>query len=425
LFPPSKLPLPPASPLSLSSSLVQTSDELVMDETEDRCVSVRDLSVRILTGCLLSLLILSTLLGNMLVCAAIIMFRHLRSKVTNVFIISLAVSDLFVALLVMPWQAVSEVIGYWPFGAFCNAWVAFDIMCSTASILNLCVISVDRYWAISSPFQYECRMTQHVACIMISTTWTLSVLISFIPVLNRTYAIASSLISFYIPVAVMLVTYTKIYLIAHKQVRLIAALERAAEHAHTCHADASDSSTDISFKNSFKREAKTLKTLSIIMGVFVFCWLPFFILNCVLPIFMWFGWANSAINPIIYSFNADFRRAFAVLFSCGSVCIRSPVQSSHQLRDRPPSSSAAVVVPQRAHHFTNHGPHQSNEEGDLHLNILSATQTHCPNPADLYLLTSLALSQINNLAVHHPDEPKTMVKSGSVLSFHLFMTIKA
>uniref|UniRef100_A0A3Q4I5B3 G-protein coupled receptors family 1 profile domain-containing protein n=1 Tax=Neolamprologus brichardi TaxID=32507 RepID=A0A3Q4I5B3_NEOBR len=54
-----------------------------------------DLSLRALTGCVLCVLIVSTLLGNALVCAAVIKFRHLRSKVTNAFVISLAVSDLF------------------------------------------------------------------------------------------------------------------------------------------------------------------------------------------------------------------------------------------------------------------------------------------------------------------------------------------
>ncbi|RMC14339.1 hypothetical protein DUI87_09433 [Hirundo rustica rustica] len=137
---------------------------------------------QVAAGSLLALLILWTLFGNVLVCAAIVRYRHLRSKVTNIFIVSLAVSDLLVALLVMPWKAVAEVAGYWPFGAFCNVWVAFDIMCSTASILNLCVISVDRYWAISSPFRYERKMTQRLALVMISVAWALSVLISFIPV---------------------------------------------------------------------------------------------------------------------------------------------------------------------------------------------------------------------------------------------------
>lgn len=264
-----------------------TNDTMVITDS-DRGVLLDDSSTRVLTGCFLSLLIISTLLGNILVCAAVTKCRHLRSKVTNFFVISLAVSDLLVAVLVMPWKAVTEVAGFWPFGSFCNTWVAFDIMCSTASILNLCVISVDRYWAISSPFRYERNMTPKVAFVMISVAWTLSVLISFIPVqlnwhkaqtftstsittstttpyglqappdssnpvgdinthqaprdfdnchfsLNRTYAISTSLISFYIPVIIMVVTYTQIYRIAHRQIRCIATLERAAESAKNRH----------------------------------------------------------------------------------------------------------------------------------------------------------------------------------------------
>ncbi|KAJ8406026.1 hypothetical protein AAFF_G00309140 [Aldrovandia affinis] len=341
----------------------------------DSGLSEKDSSTRVLTGCFLSLLILSTLLGNTLVCAAVTKFRHLRSKVTNFFVISLAVSDLLVAILVMPWKAVTEIAGFWPFGSFCNIWVAFDIMCSTASILNLCIISVDRYWAISSPFRYERKMTPKVAFVMISVAWTLSLLISFIPVqlnwhkaqttsyaehngtygdpppdncdssLNRTYAISSSLISFYIPVAIMIVTYTRIYRIAQKQIRRISALERAAESAknrHNSMGNSSNMETESSFKMSFKRETKVLKTLSVIMGVFVCCWLPFFILNCMVPfceqtlpngstdfpcissttfdVFVWFGWANSSLNPIIYAFNADFRRAFSILLGCHRLC---------------------------------------------------------------------------------------------------------
>ncbi|KAM6969880.1 dopamine receptor D1b [Aplochiton taeniatus] len=374
--------------------------DLNISTVRDSQQSERDSSKRVLTGCFLFLLILTTLLGNTLVCAAVTKFRHLRSKVTNFFVISLAISDLLVAILVMPWKAATEIVGFWPFGAFCNVWVAFDIMCSTASILNLCVISVDRYWAISSPFRYERKMTPKVACLMISVAWTLSILISFIPVqlnwhkaqapgysgvngtfvgepppencdasLNRTYAISSSLISFYIPVAIMIVTYTRIYRIAQVQIRRISALERAAESAKNRHSSmGSNMETESSFKMSFKRETKVLKTLSVIMGVFVCCWLPFFILNCMVPfceqnmpdgdfpcissttfdVFVWFGWANSSLNPIIYAFNADFRKAFSILLGCHRLCPGSNaieivsinnngVPASHQSQYQPKS----------------------------------------------------------------------------------------
>ncbi|XP_074486209.1 D(1) dopamine receptor-like [Sebastes fasciatus] len=363
---------------------------------------------RALTGCVLALLIVWTLFGNFTVCAAVYRFRHLRAKVTNIFIVSLALSDLLVAVLVMPWKAVTEVAGFWPFGGFCKTWLACDIMCSTASILNLCVISVDRYWAISSPFSYERSMNKKVASVMIGVTWTVSVVISFVPVhlnwhraemgkdlalhgesvvvgscdssLGRTYAISSSLISFYIPVAIMIVTYTRIYRIAQIQIRMISSLERAAEHAQSCRSDAElcpDLCTEIGansyqsqmslhpdcqrsdqshreLKVSIRKETKVLKTLSIIMGVFVCCWLPFFVLNCALPfcpgpehpgaqrgpycvsektfdVFVWIGWSNSSLNPVIYAFNADFRDAFLRLLRCrgrGCCCCCAAVSAA-------------------------------------------------------------------------------------------------
>ncbi|NXY12134.1 DRD5 protein, partial [Pteruthius melanotis] len=308
------------------------------------------------TAACLALLILSAMLGNALVCAAVLRFRHLRSKVTNTFVVSLAVSDLLVAVLVMPWRAASDVLGFWPFGAFCDLWVAFDIMCCTASILHLCLISLERYWAIASPFRYQRAVTQRVAFVTIAVAWLLSLLISFIPVqlrwhedrerpalngsaeegscnpgLSRSYAISSSLISFYIPVAVMLGTYGRLFHIARRQLRRVCSLERA----RSC----PGSPRETSLKNSLKKETKVLQTLSIIMGVFVCCWLPFFVLNCLVPFcdaelrergalpcvsgallgtFTWLGWANSALNPIIYAFNAEFRRAFASLLGWGA-----------------------------------------------------------------------------------------------------------
>lgn len=181
--------------------------------------------------------------------------------------------------------------------------------------------------------------------------------------LNRTYAISSSLISFYIPVAIMIVTYTRIYRIAQVQIRRITSLERAAEHAQNCHSGSSKALDCCAphqhhhhhhhhhsgLKSSIRKETKVLKTLSVIMGVFVCCWLPFFILNCMVPfcqsgpddpqaglpcvsdttfnIFVWFGWANSSLNPIIYAFNADFRRVFSHLLGCGQHCSSTPVET--------------------------------------------------------------------------------------------------
>ncbi|TKS89321.1 D(5)-like dopamine receptor [Collichthys lucidus] len=237
-------------------------------------------------------------------------------QVTNSFVISLAVSDLFVAVLVMPWEAIPEVTGTWLFGRFCEVWIAFDIMCSTASILNLCIISVDRYWAIASPF--NSTGTARTRTTPPRTPGRLQREPE--PDLR---AISSSLISFYIPVVIMVGTTA----CAKPTAPRVDARRELAE-------------------DSFKRETKVLKTLSIIMGVFVFCWLPFFVLNCVVPfcdldklgdppcvsdttfsIFVWFGWANSSLNPVIYAFNADFRKAFSTILGCHKYCSSSTVEA--------------------------------------------------------------------------------------------------
>ena len=83
-------------------------------------------------------------------------------------------------------------------------------------------------------------------------------------------------------------------------------------------------------KTMSANERRALKTLGIIMGVFIFCWLPFFI---VLPTqvlcgfcigafyqfsFVWLGYINSACNPILYSRSPEFMAAYKHLLSCGS-----------------------------------------------------------------------------------------------------------
>uniref|UniRef100_A0A182PSQ2 G-protein coupled receptors family 1 profile domain-containing protein n=1 Tax=Anopheles epiroticus TaxID=199890 RepID=A0A182PSQ2_9DIPT len=123
------------------------------EDTDDDDVDVLSPLSMSFLGVFLSIVIFLSVAGNILVCIAIYTERSLR-RIGNLFLASLAIADLFVASLVMTFAGVNDLLGYWIFGAqFCDTWVAFDVMCSTASILNLCAISLDRYIHIKDPLR--------------------------------------------------------------------------------------------------------------------------------------------------------------------------------------------------------------------------------------------------------------------------------
>ncbi|TPP58468.1 Octopamine receptor beta-3R [Fasciola gigantica] len=98
-------------------------------------------------------IILTALFGNCLVLIAVTKFKRIRQVRTNIFLVSLALADFLVALLVMPFSAIMGLMhGRWIFGSvFCDVFNANDVLFSTASILHLCCISTERYIAVLSP----------------------------------------------------------------------------------------------------------------------------------------------------------------------------------------------------------------------------------------------------------------------------------
>ncbi|XP_076295752.1 dopamine receptor, D1 isoform X2 [Lasioglossum baleicum] len=336
-------------------------------EEEDLPEDAFSLLSVLLVGFLFLILIFLSVAGNILVCVAIYTDRGLR-RIGNLFLASLAIADLFVGCLVMTFAGVNDLLGYWMFGPrFCDTWIAFDVMCSTASILNLCAISLDRYIHIKDPLRYGRWVTRRVAVAGIVIVWLLAALISFVPIslglhrageeqskdyddspeenytcaldLTPTYAVVSSSISFYVPCIVMLGIYCRLYCYAQKHVKSIRAVTKL-----------SDTSMAKSFRGKSARnkppkpptktkptspyhvsDHKAAITVGVIMGVFLICWVPFFCVNIVaaycktcisvraFQVLTWLGYSNSAFNPIIYSiFNTEFREAFKRILTKGA-----------------------------------------------------------------------------------------------------------
>ena len=221
---------------SLRSSFMAADEQNV---SYDRPINFTYSSAHVIILCVVVIcLILVIVIGNAIVVGTIV-FNQKRKPVQNLFIASLAVSDLLVGILIMPFSLANELLGYWCFGVvLCELWLAFDVLLCTASILNLCLISLDRYWSIKRPMTYARRRTKRRALTMIAVVWLLAMCICFPPlagwkhpqphqnglplcVLSSEvgYVIYSTLGSFYIPLFVMVTVYIKIYTVVRSRVR--------------------------------------------------------------------------------------------------------------------------------------------------------------------------------------------------------------
>ena len=163
---------------------VSTVDNVTVSETGGR-VEV------FVVGFLLVVLILTSIIGNILVCIAVATDKKLR-KLSNLFLVSLAIADLLVSAFVMPFALVND-LGALNFGlTFCKIWISSDVMCSTASIVNLCAISLDRYIHIKDPLQYTEWITRKSVPLTIAVIWITSAFISFLPIsldLHRVFGV--------------------------------------------------------------------------------------------------------------------------------------------------------------------------------------------------------------------------------------------
>lgn len=138
----------------------------------------------VLLALFLTCIMILVVVGNMLVCIAITTEKSLK-PVQNWFIASLAVSDLLIGLVIMPFSLARELMGYWMFGqVWCDIHAALDVLLCTASINNLFLISLDRYWSITQAVKYLKERTPKRAAFMIAFVWIFSACVSLPPLVG-------------------------------------------------------------------------------------------------------------------------------------------------------------------------------------------------------------------------------------------------
>jgi hypothetical protein len=210
-------------------------------------------SNKMIEGTIYIVICLSCVLGNILVILSVFTYRPLQS-VQNIFIVSLALADTFVAVFVMPFHIIYQITdGKWLFGTLvCHFFLLLDILLCTSSTLHLCCIALDRYWAIKDSIRYAQKRTMRRVLIMIFITWFLSLFISLPVVIwntktvrsvsettdssttvavtasseivcdiptDKLYRFYSSSGTFFLPLIVMTFVYVRIYLETKRRLR--------------------------------------------------------------------------------------------------------------------------------------------------------------------------------------------------------------
>ncbi|XP_054152449.1 5-hydroxytryptamine receptor 2B-like [Oppia nitens] len=316
-----------------------------------------------------------TAFGNILVIVAILKTPKLRIR-SNYLILSLSLTDLTVALVAMPWTSYLDIIHFsdWQWGpVYCDVYYFITAVCTSASVLHLMFVSIDRYLTVTS-INYSTNNKKWYVIVMICFAWLFAVLVGLTPMLgwrdynrfliriydqktcfsslNIAYKTTSVIILFFVPVSVIIPLYCAIY---KKSIEFRANHKTIVKGSKVDIQELSTSSvvktdlTDISKttylmvieddgikrvsingkdkvkqNKSIRREFRVAKTLAIITVCYVICLLPVYMTLLVtvfkndnqlpkLPfsLTLWLLLCNSGINPIIYAmFNINFRNAF-------------------------------------------------------------------------------------------------------------------
>ncbi|XP_058248440.1 trace amine-associated receptor 6-like [Hemibagrus wyckioides] len=267
--------------------------------------------------------VLLTVCGNLLVIISVLHFKQLHTP-TNMLVLSLAVSDFFVGALVMPLMFIWVIESCWIFGRdFCICFWLTAFFLMVISIYNIALIAVDRFFALLNPFLYTNIVSMRTMCTVVYLNWCVNLVYSSVIfhymnflmcpgecyfILNEAWSVIDIIYSFIFPLSVIIILYTRVFLLAKKHATAIRELNN-----HT------RPKTQKITSHSMKSERKAAKVLGILVSVFLMCLLPYiiygflgYVIELQLETFQKVTvliCLNSTINPFIYAlFYPWFRR---------------------------------------------------------------------------------------------------------------------
>ncbi|XP_076603245.1 trace amine-associated receptor 13c-like [Chaetodon auriga] len=280
---------------------------------------------------LLSVISVLTAALNLLVIISISHFRQLHSP-TNLLILSLAVSDFLVGLLLMPVQILLTEACWFLGDLMCALYYVVVFIITSSSVGNMVLISIDRYLAICEPLRYTTRVTLDRTKICVCLCWIGSVLYNSmilkdflrqpdsqnscfgecVVVLNYITGAVDFVFTFTGPITVIIFLYLRVFVVAVSQAQAmrshVAAVTR--QHAKTVTAK--------------KSEMKAARTLGVVVFVFLICFCPYYAPALVgqdiednsssSTFVVWLLNFNSCLNPVIYAFFYPwFRKSIKVI----------------------------------------------------------------------------------------------------------------
>ncbi|CAH1248910.1 QRFP-like peptide receptor [Branchiostoma lanceolatum] len=290
------------------------------------------------------IIFLAALLGNILVVYVVWKNKVMRTTM-NIFICSLAASDLFITIVCIPVTLMQNMLKNWILGDFMCKLVPFiQTIAVASSVLTLTGIAIERYYAIIHPLKVKYLLSKTRAGIILALVWAVSVGVAtpmlFVhkaeeihdflydqryvtcqekwwgPTQQTAYTIFNLVVLFIIP----LLTMTSLYIrIAH---RLWVQQPVGVISGNLAHG------------NSVRRKRQAIKMLVVVVLLFAVCWLPYHTVTVMneltglllgeksakllIAIVQLIAFSNSFNNPVVYAIlNENFKKNFMAMLRCG------------------------------------------------------------------------------------------------------------